>query len=185
VDEAPFAAHYSPPFTGHRRLVLVPKARFFWPLSFLLLFTDCGTKQLAVEELGIEHVPREVLGDALRFTLTYNPNAAFSFSLGEHSRIIFSVLATVVILVLWHMYTKAESHDRGLGAALGLITGGALGNLTDRLRSPRGVMDFIDMGLGDYRFWTFNVADVGVTAGAALLLFILLRRSRLDEAEPT
>ena len=75
------------------------------------MFTDCGTKQLAVEELGIEHVPREVLGDAVRFTLTYNPGAAFSLSLGEHSRIIISVLATVVILILWQMYSRAASHD--------------------------------------------------------------------------
>ena len=73
---------------------------------------------------------------------------------------------------------------RALGAALGLITGGAVGNLADRLRSPRGVVDFIDMGLGDYRFWTFNVADVGVTVGAALLLYILLRRSRQEEPDP-
>lgn len=165
--------------------MLVPKARFFWPLAFLLMFTDCGTKQLAVEELAIEHVPREVLGDAVRFTLTYNPDAAFSLSLGQHSRVIISVLATVVILILWQMYSRAASHDRALGAALGLITGGAVGNLADRLRSPRGVVDFIDMGLGDYRFWTFNVADVGVTVGAALLLYILLRRSRQEEAEAT
>jgi signal peptidase II len=164
--------------------VLVPKARFFWPLSFLLMFTDCGTKQLAVEELAIEHVPREVLGDAVRFTLTYNPDAAFSLSLGEHSRIIISVMAALVIIILWHMYSRAASHDRALGAALGMITGGAVGNLTDRLRSPRGVVDFIDMGLGDYRFWTFNVADVGVTVGAALLLYILLRRSQQEEPEP-
>lgn len=133
----------------------------------------------------MEHVPREVIGDALRFTLIYNPGAAFSFSLGEHSRVIFSILAMLVILVLWQMYLRAESHDRGLGAALGLITGGALGNLTDRLRSPRGVVDFIDMGVGDYRFYTFNVADVGVTCGAILLLYILYRRSREEESQPT
>jgi signal peptidase II len=66
-----------------------------------------------------------------------------------------------------------------------MITGGAIGNLADRLRSPRGVVDFIDMGLGDYRFWTFNVADVGVTIGASLLLYTLLRRSRQEEPEPT
>lgn len=167
------------------KALLVPKARFFWPLAFLLLFTDCGTKQLVVEELGVEHVPREVIGDALRFTLIYNPGAAFSFSLGEHSRVIFSILAMLVILVLWQMYLRAESHDRGLGAALGLITGGALGNLSDRLRSPRGVVDFIDMGVGDYRFYTFNVADVGVTCGAILLLYILYRRSREEESQTT
>ena len=155
-----------------------PKSRWFWPLAALLLLADCGTKQLAVEELGVEHLPREVLGDAVRLTLTYNPGAAFSVSLGDYSRVVFSVLALVIVAVLVRLYRDAEAHDRGLGAALGMIVGGAVGNLVDRVRSPRGVVDFIDLGYGDYRFWTFNVADVGVTVGAALMLVIMLRRSR-------
>jgi signal peptidase II len=50
-----------------------------------------------------------------------------------------------------------------------------MGNLLDRLRSPLGVVDFIDVGIGDVRFWTFNVADVGVTVGAVLLAMVLWR----------
>lgn len=161
-----------------------PKSRWFWPLAALLLLADCGTKQLVEEGLGVEQPPLEVVGDAVRFTLTYNEVGAFSLSVGEYSRVVFSVLAFVMVAVLLRLYRDAESHDRSVGAALGLIVGGAVGNLVDRLRSPRGVVDFIDVGVGDYRFWTFNVADIGVTAGAALLLFLMLRRSRTPEPEP-
>lgn len=161
-----------------------PKARWFWPLAALLLLADCGTKQLVEGQLALEHVPVEIMGSAVRFTLTYNPGAAFSVSLGSYSRIVFSVLAMVMVAVLFRLYRDAESHDRALGAALGLIVGGAVGNLADRIRSPRGVVDFIDLGLGDYRFWIFNVADVGVSCGAALLLYLMMRRSATSTPGP-
>lgn len=160
-----------------------PKSRWFWPLAALWLLADCGTKQLVEEQLGVEHLPREVLGSAVRLTLTYNRGAAFSTSLGDYSRVVFSVLAMVIVAILYRMYRDAEAHDRVLGAALGLIVGGAVGNLVDRLRSPRGVVDFIDLGIGDMRFWVFNVADLGVTLGAALLLYIMLRRAQVPEPD--
>ena len=128
-----------------------PKSRWFWPLAALLLLADCGTKQLAEEQLLL-HLPHEVLGNAVQLTLTYNRGAAFSTSLGGYSRVVFSVLAMVMVAVLYRMYRDADAHDRALGAALGLIVGGAVGNLADRIRSPRGVVDFIDLGLGDTRF---------------------------------
>jgi signal peptidase II len=159
-----------------------PKARLFWPLAALLLLADCSTKQLVEEQL-VEHLPQEVIGNALQFTLIYNRGAAFSTSLGDYSRVIFSVLAMLIVAVLYRMYRDADATDRSLGAALGLNVGGAVGNLVDRLRSPRGVVDFIDVGIGDARFWVFNIADVGVTAGAALLLYIMLRRSQAPEPE--
>jgi signal peptidase II len=153
-----------------------PKSRAFWPLAFLLLFADCGTKRLAVEHLGEEASPLEVMGEALRFTLTYNPGAAFSISLGEHSRVVFSMLAMLVIAVLLRMYRDLEPADYAMGASLGLVVGGAFGNLLDRLTSTRGVVDFIDVGVAGYRFWTFNLADVGVTTGALLLFALMIRR---------
>ncbi|MCC6319680.1 MAG: signal peptidase II [Gemmatimonadaceae bacterium] len=158
-----------------------PKARWFWPLAALLLLADCGTKQLVEEQLTVEHLPHEVIGNTLRLTLIYNTGAAFSTSLGDYSRVVFSALAMVIVAVLYRMYRDADAHDRALGAALGLIVGGAVGNLVDRLRSPRGVVDFIDVGIGDARFWVFNIADVGVTTGAALLLYLMLRRSHSTE----
>jgi signal peptidase II len=57
--------------------------------------------------------------------------------------------------------------------ALVLIVAGAIGNLVDRLRWDGGVVDFIDVGVGGWRFWTFNVADSAVTIGAILLALVL------------
>jgi signal peptidase II len=159
------------------------KARAFWPLLFLLVFTDCATKRLAETHLLEFQAPREVVGDVLRFSLAYNPGAAFGFTpLGPASRWLFAAIAIGMTVLFFHWYLKAEPHDRPFATALGLISGGALGNLLDRLRSPRGVVDFIDIGIGDARFWTFNVADVGLTVGAALLAVLLWRReSELQE----
>jgi signal peptidase II len=152
------------------------KFAWFWPLALVVLIADFFTKRIADERLQPPHVPREIVGDVVRFTLTYNPGAAFSMSLGEHSRWGFTVLALIVLGVLGYIYRSVESTDRWQGAALGLVTGGALGNLVDRLRWHRGVVDFIDIGIGDVRFWTFNVADMGVSIGAIMLAFVMLRQ---------
>jgi len=153
------------------------KARRFWPLLCLLVAADCTTKRLAETHLAPAHVPHEVIGDYVQLTLAHNPGAAFSFSLGPLSRVIFSVLALVVLAVLWRLYRDTSSGDRWQSVALALVAGGALGNLLDRLRSARGVVDFIDLGYGSFRLWTFNVADVGVTMGGLLLAVLLLRRA--------
>jgi len=55
------------------------------------------------------------------------------------------------------------------------------GNLFDRIRSARGVVDFIDIGIGTHRFWTFNLADLAVTLGTAMLTWILCVRAAKDE----
>jgi signal peptidase II len=81
-----------------------------------------------------------------------------------------------MLIIIFRMYRRTPQHDAAQAVALALIAGGALGNLIDRLRSIRGVVDFIDVGIGDWRFWTFNVADMGVTTGAALLALLLIRR---------
>ncbi|HEX6942634.1 MAG TPA: signal peptidase II [Gemmatimonadaceae bacterium] len=154
------------------------KAAVFWPLVSLLVLADCTTKQVAAERLEPEHVPHEVLGDVVRFTLAYNPGASFSVSLGEHSRWILAALAFGVLGVLMVQYLRAAAHDRMLALALGFVVAGACGNLLDRLRRPRGVVDFIDIGFGDVRFWTFNLADVAVFCGAVLLAHLLIRRDR-------
>ena len=160
------------------------KALVFWPLVSLLVLADCTTKQVAAELLEPEHVPHEVIGDVVRFTLAYNQGASFSVSLGEHTRWILAALAISVVTLLMVQYRKTASHDRMLALALGCIVAGASGNLIDRLRSPRGVVDFIDIGIGDLRFYTFNVADVAVFCGAVLLALLLMRRDRDGELSP-
>lgn len=152
------------------------KARVFWPLLLLMVLADCTTKRLAEEHLAPAYVPYEVVGDVVRLTLAYNPGAATGLHLGSWSRGVFALLAFIVLVVLASMYRKAASSDWRLAVALALVAGGAIGNLLDRLRSARGVVDFIDVGLGAHRFWTFNVADIGISVGGVLLTILLWRR---------
>jgi len=156
------------------------KAKAFWPLLLLLVFADCTTKRLAEEHLVPEHVPHPVVGDIVRFTLAYNRGAAFNVSLGEYSRVGFTAIAAGVLIALASVYRTTSAHDRVQAVALALVAGGAIGNALDRIRAPggtyRGVVDFIDIGVGGWRFWTFNLADMGVTFGAILLAVLLWRR---------
>lgn len=117
----------------------------------------------------------------MRFTLAYNPGAAFSMSLGPYSRFIFGAFAVIALVVLYRMYREAGPHEVLKPLALGLASGGAAGNLLDRIYSPLGVVDFIDIGVGDVRFWTFNVADSAVTVGAILLGWVLLQEDRQQQ----
>jgi signal peptidase II len=151
------------------------RALVFWPLFGGIVATDYVSKRLVEGRLSL-HAPQSVFGDFLRLTLTYNPGAAMNLSLGDASRIVFTALAAAMLVVLFRMYRHTPRHDTWQAAALALIAAGAFGNLLDRLRSARGVVDFIDVGVGDARFWTFNVADMGVTCGAVLLALLLWRR---------
>ena len=158
-----------------------PTARLFWGTAAAVIVADLVTKLLAEKYLRL-YVPRRILGDLLRFTLAYNPGAAFSMSLGQHSRYIFGAFAVVALIVLWRLYRMtgagARAGDRLRVLALGLAFGGAAGNLIDRFRSPQGVVDFIDIGFGGMRFWTFNLADSAVTIGALVLAWSLSREER-------
>ena len=156
--------------------------RVFWTAVILVLLLDYVTKVAAVAHLRPEHMPHQIIGNVVRFTLAYNPGAAFSMSLGENSRYIFGAFAVVAIVILWRLYRVSAPGDVTRVLALGLATGGAAGNLLDRFRSPRGVVDFIDIGVGTVRFWTFNVADSAVTVGALMLAFVLWREDRRELA---
>ena len=162
-----------------------PTARFFWGTAAAVIAADLVSKLLAQAHLA-HYVPRHILGNVLRFTLAYNPGAAFSMSLGQHSRYIFGAFAVVALIVLWRLYRMtgagARAGDRVRVVALGLAFGGAAGNLIDRFRSPRGVVDFIDIGVGDVRFWTFNLADSAVTVGALVLAWSLSSEERESAA---
>jgi signal peptidase II len=152
-----------------------PKARIFWPLAASVFLTDCASKRVVESVLAPAYVPHDVVGDFVRLTLAYNPGAAMSLSLGPYSRLGFSLLAAAALIVLGALYRRLPTGALLGAAGLALVTGGALGNALDRLRSARGVVDFIDVGVGGLRFWTFNVADMAITVGAVLLAFTLVR----------
>lgn len=151
------------------------KARWFWSAALGVLAADHLTKYLAVYYLTPAFVPHRVVGEAVRFTLVYNPGAAFGLPLTPPLRVVLLAFSFLALALLASLYRSTHPADRLQALAIGLVAGGAVGNLIDRLRSARGVVDFIDVGLGGHRFWTFNVADAGITVGAALLVWSLLR----------
>jgi signal peptidase II len=157
--------------------------RIFWTAAVFVVALDVITKALAVRHL-IPHVPAEVFGSYGRLTLAYNPGAAFGMSLGDYSRYIFGGIKVVALVILWWLYHSWTPRFAGRSdnwmrlLALGLAWGGTAGNLIDRIRSARGVVDFIDIGVGDVRFWTFNVADSALTVGALMLAWVLWQDDR-------
>lgn len=148
---------------------LTRKARWFWPLAIALLVADCTTKR-AVENHLVVGTPQPVVGDVVRLTLSYNTNAAMGLRLGGDSRLVLTTLSIAALVVLGLLYRRTKPGDRRRAVGVALVVGGAVGNLIDRLRSSAGVVDFIDLGVANTRFWTFNLADVGITVGALLLL---------------
>ncbi len=126
----------------------------------------------------------DVVGEYLRLTYIQNPGAAFGIHLGPYSRLIFLVLSAVALLALAAMYWSTPIGDRVRLVAISLICGGAVGNLLDRVRSARGVVDFLDVGVGNLRWPIFNVADIAVTTGAILLALSLWNEERKSGPPP-
>lgn len=135
---------------------------------------DLVSKMIVVAKLE-HHAPIEIIGDWLRFEAIRNAGAAFGF--GEAFTIIFTVIATAVIVVIARLARKLYSLPWAI--ALGLLLGGALGNLTDRIfRSPGvfegAVVDFI----APKHFAVFNLADSAIVCGG--ILIVLLSFKGLD-----
>jgi len=158
-------------------------ARLFWPVLAAIVAVDVVTKRIAVGALGDQQrVPHEVISDWLRLTLVYNPGAAFGLHVGEYSRFVFMTLTVGALLILGRLYLSTRHGDGSRVMALSLVCGGALGNLLDRIASKDGVVDFIDVGVRDARWPTFNVADMAVSIGAFLLAVVLWSEDRAAEA---
>jgi len=116
----------------------------------------------------------DVIDGFLRITLVQNSGAAFGMLQGGRVfLVISSVIASIAIIFLSERMSSDESWKR---VFLGLILGGALGNLVDRIY-PGQVIDFIDMGIAAYRWPVYNFADAAVSIGGVLLI-ISFSRSR-------
>jgi len=149
----------------------VGSRRVFWYVLAAVVAVDVVTKAVAVSKLS--RLPIPVVGDWLTLQLVYNTGAAFGIHIGPQSRLVFGGLAVVALVVLGAMMLQTPPSDKLRLVSLGLVCGGAIGNLIDRVRTARGVVDFIDVGFGAYRWPTFNVADIAVSCGAVTLAVIL------------
>ena len=158
----------------------VPDRRPYWAAAAAVVLADLVTKILAETSL-LRTSGRPVFGEWFQLRLVYNPGAAFGLHVGPYSRWIFFTVAIVAVVVLYRMSRSTPVGEPFRQLALGLVSGGALGNLIDRIRSTQGVVDFLDLGIGSYRWPTFNVADMAVSLGAIALAISLWRE---DAARP-
>ncbi len=152
-------------------------------LTFLLLLysvflgaLDLITKAWAYSSLQL-HTPLRVIGDVVRFTLVVNYNTAFGLSFGKDFP--YALMASVLAIFLFFvMLWERRKVYKFLYAT---ILGGAIGNIVDRVMRG-GVVDFVDVGVGNFRWYTFNLADVWVTLGLAGLVLLFLVGERESQS---
>jgi signal peptidase II len=145
-------------------------------VALVVVVLDRVTKLWAERSLAVH--PRDVLGGLVTLRLTTNSGGAFS--MGDRAPLFFAAAAIVVCVAI--VVTAFRSRPAAHGVALGLILGGALGNLVDRaVRGPGltgRVVDFIDPHV-----WpVFNVADASIVCGAILLAVVAFREGRAERA---
>jgi signal peptidase II len=146
-------------------------------VAAFVLAADIITKALVVAHLR-EGEPVHVLGDVLMLNLLRNPGAAFSVGTGD--TIVFTAIAVAVVVYIAR--TARKLYSIGWAITLGLLLGGALGNLTDRIfRAPglfRGnVVDWIEVT----RYWpVFNLADSAIVCGGILTVLLAMLGYHLD-----
>lgn len=165
----------------------VPRLVLFALVALLALALDVVTKLLVVENLPEGSKPKQTLGGAVYLDQARNSGAAFSLGTG------FTIVLTVVALAVVVFIVRAAKRLRSIGWAvsLGLILGGALGNLGDRVfRSPgflRGrVVDWISVfGPNGERWPIFNIADSAIVTGAILAALLVLLGVEIDGRRTT
>lgn len=108
----------------------------------------------------------EVLGDYIR--LVFSQNSGALFGLFRDNAVAFGIVSLIVVALIVGYHARA-GRSLYLSIALGLLLGGALGNLADRLRLGY-VVDFVDIGLGGLRFFTFNIGDSAITVAILMLI---------------
>jgi signal peptidase II len=121
--------------------------------------------------------PTPILGDLVRIAKSYNDGGLFGL-FGTAAPVLAVASLAVIAVIVWFERRAAAVGPLLMTITLGLLLGGAVGNLLDRLRLGY-VIDFVDAGLGSMRWFTFNVADAGVSLAILGLLAMALLGDRL------
>ena len=142
--------------------------RWLW-LSVIMFIIDQLTKYWTVQALDLYESYRIL--SFFNFTYARNYGAAFSFlgDAGGWQKYLFTTIAFMVSAYLVYALKQNRQTQRWTNIAFALVLAGALGNVTDRLFLGY-VVDFLDFDLGFYRWPTFNVADISIFIGAAMII---------------
>ena len=143
-------------------------------VAVFVVALDRWTKHWATVSLSTGE-PVRLIGDYVRFT--YTRNSGVAFGIGQGTGFPYYVFSLVAIVVILWMFARGRAGDDSVRRlSLALILGGAIGNLVDRVVSGE-VVDFIEVGIPQWHWPVFNVADSAVTAGVLLFALAWTRRS--------
>jgi signal peptidase II len=161
--------------------------RLFGIVAAIALAADQLSKLWARAALPVDQrgngIPITVIEGYWDWVLEYNTGSAFSLiSGGSAARIILAIIAAVALGVIGYLVRSARDDQRGLVLALGLMAGGAVGNLIDRIALGR-VTDFVLWHVGDVYWPVFNVADVCLVVAVPLFLFFGYRAGEARSLE--
>lgn len=151
-----------------------PKVKYFLVALLLSLALDQGTKIWARHSLKPRH-PEVVTVIPGFFEMRYSENVGAAFGLlrgVSWARYLFFAVGVVALYVVYSYLKKAQPHERRLAAELGLLAGGAVGNIIDRVAFAK-VTDFIVWRVGTHEWPTFNIADAALVLGIIGLLIDL------------
>ena len=159
-------------------------------LFVVALFASAGcdhaTKRLAREMLA-ETPAVSLAADTVRFELAFNPGGFLSFGASLPAAVrslFFLAVVPLGLLLVCILLFRAGPLPGGALVGLGLVAGGGLANWIDRLVHGGAVTDFVSLGLGGLRTGIFNVADVSVMAGVAVLLLASRGHGRAPKTTP-
>lgn len=147
------------------------------------LWVDANFALASIHQTGSGAAPTPVIGEFVRIAKSYNTGGIFGL-FGDSAPIL--AMASTVVIGLIVLY-QARDGMRGhwlLNVALGFLLGGAIGNFIDRLRIG-AVIDFVDTGIGGFRWYTFNVADSAISMAILLLIVLALFGQRLTAGSST
>src|SRR2546423_3512291 len=147
-------------------------------VALAVFVADRITKAWVVENIPVG-TARPIAGDYIRIVHAQNTGAAFGL-LPERTTLL-SILSVVAVLAIVYYYRQIASSSWIVSATLGMQLGGASGNLLDRITQGY-VVDFVDVGVGDIRFWAFNVADSSIVVGIVLVTAALWFEERRTSA---
>jgi signal peptidase II len=177
--EAAEEAATAPAGDGDARSIAGPRWGLFAGLGAAIVVVDQLLKAWVVGAGAYEvGRPVEIAGDFVRITLSHNQGALFGLFQG--SAPLFALVSLAVLgIIVW--YEAHAGQQLAVSVALGLLIGGAIGNLIDRLRLGY-VVDFVDAGIGDWRWYTFNVADAAISMAIVLLIALAIWPQRGEAA---
>lgn len=158
----------------------------FAAVALMVVVADQLSKMWIDANFGVASVhplpggtqPTPLILDFVRIAKNYNSGGIFGLFGG--SALILALSSTFVIaLIVVYQWREGSRTLWPLALALGLLLGGAIGNFLDRVRLG-AVIDFVDIGIGDWRWYTFNVADAAISTSLLILVLLTLFGERLS-----